>query len=154
MPSRRPDASPTARRSWAALDVTDAGSVTLGPRAAGWQAAIGDSIKPSTRQNYADYIRAYVDPIIGDRRLEDVTVPVLNLLYRRLLTEGRVKTDRNSTMFGYWSEHQAERDGLGPTPAELVAACGVSIYAARAAVLRFRRGRCRPTPGQDWHPRP
>ena len=106
-----------------------------------WQAAVGESVKPSTRQNYADYIRAYVDPIIGDRRLQDVTVPVLNLLYRRLLTEGRVKADRNSAMFAYWSEHQAERDGLGPTPAELVSACGVSIYAARAAVLRFRRGR-------------
>jgi integrase len=106
-----------------------------------WQAAVGDSVKPSTRQNYADYIRAYVDPIIGDRRLQDVTVPVLNLLYRRLLTEGRAKTDRNSAMFAYWSEHQAERDGLGPAPADLVTACGVSIHAARAAVLRFRRGR-------------
>ena len=106
-----------------------------------WQAAVGDSVKPSTRQNYADYIRAYVDPIIGDRRLQDVTVPVLNLLYRRLLTEGRVKTDRNSAMFAYWSTHQTERNGLGPTPADLVGACGVSIHAARAAVLRFRRGR-------------
>ena len=86
--------------------------------------------------------------------MEDVTVPVLNLLYRRLLTEGRVKTDRNSTMFGYWSEHQAERDGLGPTPAELVAACGVSIYAARARCCGSDGAGCRPTPGQDWHPRP
>ena len=66
---------------------------------------------------------------------------MLNLLYRRLLTDGRVKTDRNSAMHAYWTEHQAERGGLGPTPAALVAACGVSIYAARAAVLRFRRGR-------------
>ena len=81
-----------------------------------WQAAVGDSMKPSTRQNYADYIRAYVEPIIGDRRLQDITVPVLNLLYRRLLTEGRVKTDRNSAMYAYWSEHRAERDGLGPDP--------------------------------------
>jgi hypothetical protein len=31
-----------------------------------WLAAVGDSVKPSTRQNYADYVRAYVDPIIGD----------------------------------------------------------------------------------------
>jgi hypothetical protein len=44
-------------------------------------------------------------------------------------------------MFAYWSEHQAERDGLGPAPADLVKTCGVRIYAARAAVLRFRRGR-------------
>lgn len=106
-----------------------------------WLDAVGESVKPSTRQNYADYIRAYVDPIIGDRRLQDVTVPVLNLLYRHLLTEGRVKVDQNTAMFAYWTEHQHKRDGLGPAPAEIVAACGVTIHAARAAVLRFRRGR-------------
>lgn len=106
-----------------------------------WLDAVGDSLKPSTRQNYADYIRAYVDPIIGDRRLQDVTVPVLNLLYRHLLTEGRVKVDRNSAMYAYWLQHQPRHEGRGPAPAEIVAACGVSIYAARAAVLRFRRGR-------------
>jgi hypothetical protein len=37
-----------------------------------WLDAVGDSLKPSTRQNYADYFRAYVEPIIGDRRLQDV----------------------------------------------------------------------------------
>lgn len=106
-----------------------------------WLDAVGDSLKPSTRQNYADYIRAYVDPIIGDRRLQDVTVPVLNLLYRHLLTEGRVKVDTNAAMFAYWTMHQSRHEGRGPTPTEIVAACGVSIHAARAAVLRFRRGR-------------
>ena len=110
-----------------------------------WQAAVGDSVKPSTGQNYADYIRAYVDPIIGDRRLQDITVPVLNLFYRRLLIEGRVKTDRNSAMFAYWSEHRAERDGLGPTPAQLVTACGVSIHAARAAAPASTGSRPRAT---------
>jgi integrase len=106
-----------------------------------WLDAVSDSLKPSTRQNYADYIHAYVDPIIGDRRLQDISVPVLNLLYRHLLTEGRVKTDRNSVMYAYWNERRELREGLGPTPADIVAACGVTIYAARAAVLRFRRGR-------------
>ncbi|MFB9741755.1 tyrosine-type recombinase/integrase [Pseudonocardia sulfidoxydans] len=106
-----------------------------------WLDAITESIKPTTRQNYADYIRAYVDPIIGDRRLQDVTVPMLNLLYRRLLAEGRVKVDNNTAMYVYWAEHREERDGLGPAPAQLVEACGVTIHAARAAVLRFRRGR-------------
>lgn len=106
-----------------------------------WLDAVSDSLKPSTRQNYADYIRAYVDPIVGDRRLQDASVPVLNLLYRHLLTEGWVKTDRNTVMYVYWSDRQEVRDGLGPTPVEIVAACGVSIHAARAAVLRFRRGR-------------
>ena len=49
-----------------------------------WLDAVGDSLKPSTPRNYRDYIRAYVDPLIGDRRRQDITVPVLNLLYRRL----------------------------------------------------------------------
>lgn len=50
-----------------------------------WLDAVSDSIKPSTRQNYEDYVRAYVNPLIGDRRMQDITVPVLNLLYRHLL---------------------------------------------------------------------
>jgi integrase len=87
-----------------------------------WRDAVGDSLKPSTRQNYLDYTRAYVDPIIGDRRLQDITVPVLNLLYRRLLTEGRVKVDRNAAMYTYWAENQHEREGLGPSPTKIVAA--------------------------------
>jgi len=44
-------------------------------------------------------------------------------------------------MFAYWEANQSRHEGRGPTPAEIVAACGVSIHAARAAVLRFRRGR-------------
>jgi integrase len=106
-----------------------------------WLDSVSDSLKPSTRQNYADYIRAYVEPLIGDRRLQDITVPVLNLLYRRLLTEGRAKVDRNAGMYAFWSDHQDQRGGQGPTPTEIVAATGVTIHAARAAVLRFRRGR-------------
>ncbi len=106
-----------------------------------WLDVVSDSLKPSTRQNYADYVHAYVEPIIGDRQLQDVTVPVLNLLYRHLLTQGRVKTDRNSAMYVYWNEQRNLRDGTGPTPGEIVTACGVSIHAARAAALRFRRGR-------------
>lgn len=63
------------------------------------------------------------------------------MLYRRLLTEGRVRPDRNGAMYRYWLEHQEIRDGLGPLPVEIAESCGVSIHAARAAVLRFRAGR-------------
>ncbi len=118
-----------------------------------WLDVVSESLKPSTRPNYADYIRAYVDPVIGDRRLQDVTVPVLNLLYRHLLTEGRVKTDTNMAMFTYWQANRARHDGMGPTPAEIVAACGVTIYAARAAVLRYRRGRTPVENGAAWRRR-
>jgi len=39
-----------------------------------WLDAIAESLKPSTRQNYSDYISAYVRPIIGNLRLQDITV--------------------------------------------------------------------------------
>jgi integrase len=41
--------------------------------------------------NYRDYSRAYVIPVVGDTRLQDLTVVRLNLLYAHLLRNGRVK---------------------------------------------------------------
>ena len=43
-----------------------------------WLHAIRDSVKPSTYTNYTDYRDAYVLPHIGNRKLQDVTVPMLN----------------------------------------------------------------------------
>ncbi len=97
-----------------------------------WLDAIQDSLKPSTRQNYDDYISAYVTPTIGSRRLQDITVPTLNMLYRHLLTAGRRKADKNTSMYDYWKSRQTERDGLGPNPAEIARKCEVTIYAARS----------------------
>ncbi|MGH3857091.1 MAG: tyrosine-type recombinase/integrase [Pseudonocardiaceae bacterium] len=118
-----------------------------------WLDAITDALKPSTRQNYADYISAYIEPTIGDRRLQDITVPVLNTLYRHLLTAGRRKVDKNVLMYSYWTTRQTERDGLGPNPIEVARKCGVTIYAARAAVLRYRRGRVPADSGSGLAPK-
>jgi integrase len=106
-----------------------------------WLTSVSTSVKPSTLQNYTDYLRAYVLPAMGHRQLRDVTVPMLNVFYGRLVTEGRIKTDASSVMFAYWHPRRDERGGRGPTPAAVAAACGVSIHAARAAVTRFRAGR-------------
>jgi integrase len=106
-----------------------------------WLTVVKDSVKPSTYQNYVDYIEAYVKPAIGKRHLQDITVPVLNMLYRRLLASGRAKPDNNTKMYAYWSARQHQRNGRGPGAAEIAKACGTSIYAAKAAVTRFRRGR-------------
>lgn len=103
-----------------------------------WLAAIEHSVKPTTHTNYLDYLSAYVLPAIGKRRLQDVTVPMLNELYRRLLTHGRVKPDNNMRMYEYWLKHEAKRV---VKPAEVAHACGTTIHAARSAVYRFRRGR-------------
>lgn len=112
---------------------------TIAEFLAEWLDAVRDSIKPTTYANYADYRDAYVLPIIGKRRLQDIDVPTLNALYRHLLTAGRCKPDNNTVMYQYWLTRQ--NAGGEPKPREVAAQCKVSIYAARAAVLRYRRGR-------------
>lgn len=66
-----------------------------------WLTVMKDSVKPSTYQNYVDYTEAYVKLAFGNRRLQDITVPVLNMLYRRLLASGRSKPDNNTKMYAY-----------------------------------------------------
>ncbi|GLH97125.1 site-specific integrase [Phytohabitans aurantiacus] len=112
---------------------------TVATYLAEWLTSIKDAIKPSTYANYVDYIDAYVLPQIGQRRLQDIDVPVLNALYRYLLKSGRCKPDNNARMFNYWQTRKAA--GVEPRPREIAAHCKVSIYAARSAVLRYRRGR-------------
>ena len=56
-----------------------------------WHAAVRPSLRPSTWVNYRDYLDAYVLPVIGDSRLQDLTPVRLNLLYSHLLLKGRVK---------------------------------------------------------------
>jgi integrase len=106
-----------------------------------WLAVVKDAVKPSTYQNYVDYIEAYVKPTIGKRSLQQITVPVLNMLYRRLLASGRAKPDNNAKMYAYWTARQHLRNGNGPRSADMAKACGTTIYAAQAAATRFRRGR-------------
>ena len=104
-----------------------------------WLTSVCDSIKPTTYTNYVDYFDAYVIPTIGKRRLQDIDVPTLNALYRHLLSAGRRKRDTNTIMYEYWSTRR--RGGFDPKPMEIAENCKVSIYAARHAVLRYRRGR-------------
>ena len=88
-----------------------------------------------------DYTEAYVKLTIGNRRLQDITVPVLNMLYRQLLASGRSKPDNNAKIYAYWRARQHQRNGYGPKPTDIAKACGTTIYAAQAAATRFRRGR-------------
>lgn len=104
-----------------------------------WLTAVRESLKPSTHVNYSDYRDAYVAPNIGKRRLQDLDVPTLNALYRHLLTAGRCKPDNNTKMYEYWKTRC--KAGVEPSPAEIARNCKVTIYAARSAVQRYRRGR-------------
>jgi integrase len=106
-----------------------------------WLVSVRYTLKPTAFANYSTNVASYVVPIIGSRRLQDVTVPVLNALYVHLLEAGRIKADTNGKMYAYWSAHREMHEGRGPTPMELSAACDTSHQAAKEAVLRYRRGR-------------
>ena len=56
-----------------------------------WLASIEHSVKPTTFANYVDNANAYIVPVIGHRRLQEITVPVLNAFYQQLLKSGRRK---------------------------------------------------------------
>jgi len=56
-----------------------------------WHAAVRPAVRATTWVNYRDYLDAYVLPLLGDTRLQDLTPVRLNLLYGRLLTDGRVR---------------------------------------------------------------
>lgn len=56
-----------------------------------WHASVRPGLRPTTWVNYRDYIDAYVIPIIGGTRLQDLTPIRLNLLYSHLLTQGRIR---------------------------------------------------------------
>ena len=56
-----------------------------------WHAAVQPGLRATTWVNYRDYLDAYVIPVIGNTRLQDLTPVRLNLLYGHLLTKGRVR---------------------------------------------------------------
>jgi integrase len=56
-----------------------------------WHAAVESGLRATTWVNYRDYMDAYVIPVIGDSRLQDLTPARLNLLYAHLLKQGRVR---------------------------------------------------------------
>ncbi|MGL4177510.1 MAG: tyrosine-type recombinase/integrase [Dermatophilaceae bacterium] len=109
-----------------------------------WIDVTEPDLKRTTAAGYRDSIEDYIVPILGDRWLGDITVPVLNAFYRHLHTNGRTRGDANVRMFQYWMANRDERDGVGPTPKAVAKACGTGYHAARQALLRYRRGR---TPG-------
>ncbi|MEQ7011001.1 tyrosine-type recombinase/integrase [Actinopolymorpha sp. B17G11] len=104
-----------------------------------WLVSIEHSVKPSTYVNYVDYLDAYVFPSIDDRRLQDVTVTVLNALYRHLLENGRCKPNTNALMYRHWQTYTSDERPM--TARELAKASGQGLHAAKAAIRRYRAGR-------------
>jgi integrase len=56
-----------------------------------WHLSVRSTLRPTTWVHYRDYMNAYVIPVIGSTRLQDLTPIRLNLLYSHLLDRGRVK---------------------------------------------------------------
>ncbi|MHA6622890.1 tyrosine-type recombinase/integrase [Pseudonocardia sp. DLS-67] len=104
-----------------------------------WLTAIKISVKPTTHSNYSSYAKYYVIPIIGNRKLQDISTETINRLYAHLLEEGRRSRDTNSTMHDVWRSGMAK--GAEPSPRELATAAKVSYSAGVRARQRFRAGR-------------
>ncbi len=117
----------------------------------------GPACVPSTWVNYRDYLDAYVIPVIGDSRLQDLTPVRLNLLYSHLLETGRVKRPGGlapkTVQNVHRMLHRALRDGVkwdliprndaedaSPPRARRASADHLDSRAARS-VRQARRGR-------------
>ncbi|WP_110814671.1 tyrosine-type recombinase/integrase [Mycolicibacterium obuense] len=139
---------PTEKEAWKAcrdaMRDADQGRVvrpstrTVAQFFAEWFVAVEASMDATTWQNWKDYARSYVVPHIGAERLQQLDEPQLLKLYAKLLTEGRIKQDRNFEMYRYWLSHVV--DGESPAPREVANSCGTTIHAARAAVRRYKAG--------------
>ncbi|MGH3571779.1 MAG: hypothetical protein ACRDUW_08110, partial [Pseudonocardiaceae bacterium] len=49
-----------------------------------WLGSVKHSLKPSAYENYSTNVAAYIIPKIGHRKLQDISVPVLNAFYVHL----------------------------------------------------------------------
>ena len=82
-----------------------------------WHAAVEPSLRPTTWVNYRDYMDAYVIPIIGETRLQDLTPVRLNLLYgaparRRAASAARAGWRPKTVQNVHRMLHRALRDAV------------------------------------------
>jgi integrase len=64
------------------------GPVTVGDHLDGWLTTIGETLRPSTRQSYGDYVRAYLKPPLGAHRLTQLVPETIQAAYDRMLKSG------------------------------------------------------------------
>lgn len=65
-----------------------------------WLPAIRSTVRPTTWEHYRQGAVAYVVPILGPRKLADLTPAQLNALYAQLLREGRRNVTKTTTNRG------------------------------------------------------
>jgi integrase len=96
------------------------------------------NVDVTTADNYETLARAYVIPVIGKRRLQEVDTLMIASLYQHLLENGRKKVDTQFPMFEIWRE--VTKRGEKISPRELAAKVGVSYSGAAKAIKRFQGG--------------
>jgi integrase len=107
-----------------------------------WLAGIQMSVKPTTFANYSTYARAYVVPVIGSRKLQDLEPATITAFYLHLLTHGRRRRATNHAMYEWWISETAAGRSVRPT--DLAKKVGVTYSAASNAIRRYRAGRIPP----------
>ena len=124
-------------------------TTTVGQFLDQWLTTISISVKPTTHSNYRNYADYYVIPIIGDRKLQDLTTDTITSLYTHLLHRGRRRGNSNQLIRQHWKRATGRQET--PSARELATIGGVSYSAAVRALQRYRAGRV-PTaysPGLD-----
>ena len=84
-------------------------TTTVGQFLDQWLATISISVKPTTHSNYRNYADYYVIPIIGDRKLQDLTTDTITSLYTHLLHRGRRRGNSNQLMHRALQRYRAGR---------------------------------------------
>lgn len=116
-----------------------------------WLTTIQMAVKPTTFANYSTYAKAYIIPVIGDRKLQDIEPETINALYRQLLSSGRRRAATNHVMYSWW---RAETEAGRPVrPIDLARKAEVSYSAATNAIRRYRAGRVPETNSPGLSPR-
>lgn len=114
-----------------------------------WFPYVRTTTKATTASNYQTLARSYVLPVIGKRRMQDITPSVVAALYEHLLTVARLdEPNTNWEMYQLWKGAQDRKESIRIR--EIAEKVGVTYAGARRAVRRYEAGRV-PSPPQPGY---
>lgn len=79
-----------------------------------WLPAVRGSLRPTTYSSYEVHVRCYLVPAFGDRKLQELTPPMINTLYAELITgwRGRRALGPATVRRVHATLHRALRDAV------------------------------------------
>ncbi|MBQ0924600.1 site-specific integrase [Saccharopolyspora endophytica] len=117
-----------------------------------WFSYVRTTTEATTAANYENLARYYVLPIIGNRRMQDITPSVVAALYEHLLTKARLdQPNTNWEMYQLWKGAQERKENLRIR--EIAEKTGVTYAGARKAVRRYEVGRVPAEPQVGYAPK-